>query len=157
MSALPPKADLCGAIAHVCFGPIADIVSAPPLQQNPPGIFARGFCAHNYNGCHPVNSTPVSVTDRQMTLHGRIEWPPSNVKPKPPGRSTVFAICTRAPALVTFRTVQSMHVELPRTILAPLKTRERVTLRRSCMCVLPSSLAAISDGNWRRFDFDRCN
>jgi hypothetical protein len=25
MSALPPKADMCGAIAHVCFGPIADI------------------------------------------------------------------------------------------------------------------------------------
>ena len=26
MSALPPKADVCGALAHVCFGPIADIV-----------------------------------------------------------------------------------------------------------------------------------
>jgi len=25
MSALPPKADMCGALAHVCFGPIADI------------------------------------------------------------------------------------------------------------------------------------
>jgi hypothetical protein len=25
MSALPPKADMCGAIAHVCFGPKADI------------------------------------------------------------------------------------------------------------------------------------
>jgi len=25
MSALPPKADMCGARAHVCFGPIADI------------------------------------------------------------------------------------------------------------------------------------
>jgi hypothetical protein len=25
MSALPPKADVCGALAHVCFGPIADI------------------------------------------------------------------------------------------------------------------------------------
>jgi hypothetical protein len=25
MSALPPKADMCGATAHVCFGPIADI------------------------------------------------------------------------------------------------------------------------------------
>jgi hypothetical protein len=27
MSALPPKADMCGATAHVCFGPIADIPS----------------------------------------------------------------------------------------------------------------------------------
>jgi hypothetical protein len=25
MSALPPKADMCGALADVCFGPIADI------------------------------------------------------------------------------------------------------------------------------------
>ena len=24
-SALPPKADMCTALAHVCFGPIADI------------------------------------------------------------------------------------------------------------------------------------
>ena len=27
MSALPPKADMCGANRHVCFGPIADIFS----------------------------------------------------------------------------------------------------------------------------------
>ena len=26
MSALPPKADMCSALAHVCFGPIADIM-----------------------------------------------------------------------------------------------------------------------------------
>jgi hypothetical protein len=26
MSALPPKADMCGALGHVCFGPKADIV-----------------------------------------------------------------------------------------------------------------------------------
>jgi hypothetical protein len=25
MSALPPKADICSALAYVCFGPIADI------------------------------------------------------------------------------------------------------------------------------------
>src|SRR5262245_12564593 len=27
MSALPPKADMCSAHAHVCFGPIADIAT----------------------------------------------------------------------------------------------------------------------------------
>ena len=27
MSALTPKADMCSALAHVCFGPKADIVS----------------------------------------------------------------------------------------------------------------------------------
>jgi hypothetical protein len=25
ISALPPKADICSALTHVCFGPIADI------------------------------------------------------------------------------------------------------------------------------------
>jgi phage replication-related protein YjqB (UPF0714/DUF867 family) len=25
MSALPPRADMCSALDHVCFGPIADI------------------------------------------------------------------------------------------------------------------------------------
>jgi hypothetical protein len=37
MSALHPKADMCGATAHVCFGPIADIryrdMSAPRAQK----------------------------------------------------------------------------------------------------------------------------
>jgi hypothetical protein len=28
MSALPPKADMCSATAHVCFGPKADIASS---------------------------------------------------------------------------------------------------------------------------------
>ena len=28
MSALPPKADMCGALPHVCFGPKADILRA---------------------------------------------------------------------------------------------------------------------------------
>jgi hypothetical protein len=28
MSALPPKADMCGATSDVCFGPIADISRA---------------------------------------------------------------------------------------------------------------------------------
>ena len=28
MSALPPKADMCSALAHVCFVPIADIAPA---------------------------------------------------------------------------------------------------------------------------------
>src|SRR5262245_14686226 len=32
MSALPPKADMCGALANVCFGPKADI---SPLIRSP--------------------------------------------------------------------------------------------------------------------------
>jgi hypothetical protein len=30
MSALPPRADMCGAPAHACFGPIADIIIQLP-------------------------------------------------------------------------------------------------------------------------------
>ena len=42
MSALPPKADMCGAITNVCFVPIADIVS-DLAQQKPPSISPQGF------------------------------------------------------------------------------------------------------------------
>ena len=31
MSALLPKADMCGAVAHVCFGPIADMTQSVGL------------------------------------------------------------------------------------------------------------------------------
>jgi hypothetical protein len=33
MSALPPKADMCGALGHVCFGPIADIQDFDPHKE----------------------------------------------------------------------------------------------------------------------------
>jgi hypothetical protein len=35
MSALPSKADMCSALAHVCFEPIADIDSARSPGDNP--------------------------------------------------------------------------------------------------------------------------
>src|SRR5262245_58520014 len=35
MSALPPKADMCGAVVHVCFGPIADIKTLDPRVAVP--------------------------------------------------------------------------------------------------------------------------
>jgi hypothetical protein len=34
MSALPPKADMCSALADVCFGPIADIATPAPRAAN---------------------------------------------------------------------------------------------------------------------------
>jgi hypothetical protein len=33
MSALPPKADMCGATDYVCFGPIADIALSPSVTR----------------------------------------------------------------------------------------------------------------------------
>ena len=49
MSALPPKADMCGARAYVCFGPIADI-AVITVCQSAAGTRASGqirsaFCA----------------------------------------------------------------------------------------------------------------
>jgi hypothetical protein len=35
MSALPPKADMCSALAYVCFGPIADIQEGGVTKENP--------------------------------------------------------------------------------------------------------------------------
>jgi hypothetical protein len=32
MSALPPKADMCSALGHVCFGPIADITAVTRVR-----------------------------------------------------------------------------------------------------------------------------
>ena len=34
MSALYPKADMCGALAHACFGPIADIIPQVPFRSS---------------------------------------------------------------------------------------------------------------------------
>jgi hypothetical protein len=34
MSALPPKADMCGASGHVCFGPIANIPATARQFRN---------------------------------------------------------------------------------------------------------------------------
>ena len=35
MSALPPKADMCGVTSDVCFGPIADIDQAIRSTRQP--------------------------------------------------------------------------------------------------------------------------
>jgi len=43
VSALRPKADMCSALAHVCFVPIADIGHSIGLP-----VFCKFFCATNY-------------------------------------------------------------------------------------------------------------
>ena len=45
MSALPPKADMCGASWDVCYGPIADIEAATASTKNPPAFSPGGFPA----------------------------------------------------------------------------------------------------------------
>jgi hypothetical protein len=44
MSALPPKADMCGATNNVCFGPIADITTVRPMSA----LFAHKLGAGSY-------------------------------------------------------------------------------------------------------------
>jgi hypothetical protein len=38
MSALPPKADMCGALADVCFGPKADIETSEIFDLLQPSL-----------------------------------------------------------------------------------------------------------------------
>ena len=44
MSALPPKADMCGATRDVRFVPIADIREFGSHQKKKPRELPRGFC-----------------------------------------------------------------------------------------------------------------
>ena len=43
MSALPPKADMCGAPEHVCFGPKADMAQAATVASNSGLKIGRAF------------------------------------------------------------------------------------------------------------------
>jgi hypothetical protein len=44
MSALPPKADMCGATGNVCFGPKADIVGETSYRSDlAREVFYSGF------------------------------------------------------------------------------------------------------------------
>ena len=51
MSALPPKADMCGATKDVCFGPIVDIVTSVTVtgrtcRQRPLPLEVQGRPQH---------------------------------------------------------------------------------------------------------------
>src|SRR5262245_46699433 len=56
MSALPPKADMCSAKAHVCFGPKADM----PSQLNSKGDLAEETF------CTPVEARFARVLANQL-------------------------------------------------------------------------------------------
>jgi hypothetical protein len=79
------------------------------------------------------NSTPVLFNFRHTSRDRRIEWPVSNVKSKVSGRPLVFGTSRPAPLLVKSRATQSITEDFPSNIFAPLSTRVRVSLRRSCI------------------------
>src|SRR5262245_5834238 len=82
MSALPPKADMCSALAHVCFGPKADIKSVIRClvspQINCPG--GRSNMASLKNGCGGTFAVPARLTvvttpeTGNSNLPGRFKW-----------------------------------------------------------------------------------
>ena len=50
VSDLPPKADICGAVVHVSFGPKATATGRGPLKS--PGLTRYQKCHVAF--CHPV-------------------------------------------------------------------------------------------------------
>ena|SRR6186713_1348224 len=68
MSALPPKADVCGALACVCYGPIADIELFNDLTGN----------LLNVSGYRQAQSLCGSQVDQQFEfcrlLHRDVAW-----------------------------------------------------------------------------------
>jgi hypothetical protein len=59
MSALPPKADMCSAQAHVCFGPIADIEGLREHFQTNAGVRGKTILI-SVNS--PTGSAPTAKT-----------------------------------------------------------------------------------------------
>jgi hypothetical protein len=64
MSALAPKADMCGANRHVCFGPKADIQFPPPLvpTDNYPRAEAKRFRRRFRVGWTALQTTAPCLT-----------------------------------------------------------------------------------------------
>jgi hypothetical protein len=66
MSALPQKADMCGATAHVCFGPIADISS---FIRSP-----RSARASSEGGIVRAERPCSFEIDHKLVLSRRLYW-----------------------------------------------------------------------------------
>jgi len=72
MSALLPKADMCSALAHVCFGPIADIVSAlcHPRCEMEYGTYGRANTFSIGGPSYWIRTASIGV-DHEYFLHHR--------------------------------------------------------------------------------------
>ena len=97
MSALPPKADMCGALAYVCFVPIADYARSNSITIRSPRRRAR---AAKDGTCEAKRLGGLKI-DHQLVL-GRISW-----RPFPSYRSTGVQIKKR-PRL-SGRTLANRH------------------------------------------------
>ena len=92
---------------------------------------------------------PILFSFRHNNGDRRIEWPASNVKSTVSGRPIVFWTSRPAPLLVKSRATQSMTEDFPSSIFAPLSTRVRVSLRRSCIQISLKWEIKLRGKNWR--------
>jgi hypothetical protein len=60
MSALPLKADMCGALAYVRFGPIADITTAKPLPGLALAAATSGLDRRTWH--RPIRAEHATIT-----------------------------------------------------------------------------------------------
>src|SRR5262245_44911171 len=83
MSALPPKADMCSALAHVRFGPIADIQCVPgPSRGSHTNTAVRGritLISVNSPGCVSTSIAPACCLTMMSWLMERPRPVPSPV------------------------------------------------------------------------------
>jgi hypothetical protein len=68
MSALPPKADMCGAARDVCFGPIADIGDSVAKLLYTCRVFAASGRQHSYSICSLASGRPPGVRSKRVHI-----------------------------------------------------------------------------------------
>src|SRR5262245_43690612 len=68
MSALPPKAEICAAQAHVCFGPEADIWPAWYLPFKTAPVLLSIASDHEIRAA-PAVSRPMAPTSIRLIAH----------------------------------------------------------------------------------------
>jgi len=73
MSALPPKADMCGATAYVCFGPIAEFKILTQQKERPPcGGLSEFNQVHDPSGLRTPRGASAVIHTRPRRLLARI-------------------------------------------------------------------------------------
>jgi hypothetical protein len=71
MSALPPKADMCGATGNVGYGPIADIDSARNPGENP-GFEERSF--HRFQSEKFANGSSRDLRAKREQIRSLVSY-----------------------------------------------------------------------------------
>src|SRR5262245_31745585 len=83
MSALPPKADMCSALGHVRFGPIADMEPSHSITSStrarieggtvrPIALACRGVPIGNTNAAHEVTTKSLTPASPMVGTSGKV-------------------------------------------------------------------------------------